>query len=54
MPKKLRPAGDNWPLKLRTLKVNLDADTLEILICDSSRKQTPSLEVLEKDPQEWF
>jgi hypothetical protein len=23
MPKKLRPAGDDWPLKLRTLKVKI-------------------------------
>jgi hypothetical protein len=33
---------------------NLDADTLLILILDSSGKQTPSLEVLEKGPQEWL
>jgi hypothetical protein len=33
---------------------NLVADTLEILILDSSGKQIPSLEVLEKGPQEWL
>jgi len=44
----------NGKTEIQQNSFNLDADTLEILIPDSSRKQTPSLEVLKKGPKEWF
>jgi hypothetical protein len=37
MPKKLRPAGDDWPLKLRTLKVKgVQNHLADILSCNPS------------------
>ena len=40
----------NGETQIQQNSFNLDADTLEILILDSSGKQTPSLVVLEKGP----
>jgi hypothetical protein len=44
----------NGETEIQHNSFNLDADTLEILTLDSSRKQIPSQEVLKKGPKEWF